>query len=51
MLETLREFANQQAHKDDRNALRYAHAHHFLAFAEQGGPELFGPTRFNGCIV
>jgi predicted ATPase len=46
MFETIRDFATQQLiESDEYELLRHAHAHCFLALAEQAEPELTGPRQ------
>lgn len=45
MLETLREFAQQQLAQEERARLARSHAHYFLVLAEQADPQLDGPDQ------
>ena len=46
MLETIREYATERLiESDEYEPLRHAHAHYFLALAEQAEPELTGPQQ------
>jgi predicted ATPase/DNA-binding SARP family transcriptional activator len=40
LLETLREYADEQLASEERGALQQQHAHHYLALAEEAGPQL-----------
>ena len=46
MLETIRDYATERLiESDEYEPLRHAHAHYFLALAEQAEPELTGPRQ------
>jgi predicted ATPase/DNA-binding SARP family transcriptional activator len=45
MLETLREFADEQLTAEERASLRHRHLHFFLAMADEGDPALRGPKQ------
>ena len=47
LLETMRAYARQQLAAAELGRLQRAHAGHYAAFAEQAGPELYGPAQLD----